>query len=200
MNKQVWRFLCGVLLLSIGDVRSQIFIDVGSHDLQPNTPGQIIEISVSGGTGVQGMNFNVQIADGGTVDGPDITAVDILGTGANPTIFFGNANTPTTVRNDPQIRSLFTTTVSDRVNTSGLLAIITLDTTGWFGGSWALALGNTQEGSTTFPDGLAPGGEYVPTITEGSITVVPEPVSTSVAGVLLLAGGLIWRTRRTRAR
>src|SRR5437867_5723963 len=60
----------------------QIFINVGSHTLLANTPGQTVEISVfsSPVTPVQGVDFNVQIADGfpkppGTVgDGPNITA------------------------------------------------------------------------------------------------------------------------------
>jgi hypothetical protein len=37
------------------------------------------------------------------------------------------------------------------------------------------------------------------TITDGSITVVPEPISTLIAGVLLLVGGLICRIRKTVA-
>ena len=140
-------------LLSDSEAFGQV-INVGAHTLLPDTPGQTIEIRVSGGAAVQAVDFNVQIADGfptgGTVDGPNITGVDIIGTALNPTIFFGNANAPTTLRQDPQMWSLFTTTQSGTVVANGLLGILTVDTTGWFSGNWTLALGNTQEGATDF--------------------------------------------------
>ena len=134
-------------LLSAVTARSQIFINVGDHTLLPNTPGQTIDISVSGGIPVEGLNFNVQVADGfpdgvppGTVDGPNITGVDVLGTASKPTIFFGNSTVPQQIRFDAQVWSVSTTTSSGFVSTAGLLAILTIDTTGWFGGVWTLAL------------------------------------------------------------
>ena len=179
-------------LLSDSEAFGQV-INVGAHSLLPDTPGQTIEIRVSGGAAVQGVDFNVQIADGfptgGTVDGPNITGVDIIGTALNPTIFFGNANAPQVLRQDPQMWSLFTTTQSGTVVANGLLGILTIDTTGWFTGNWTLALGNTQEGPTDFTLVNA-------TITDGSITVVPEPVSSVAVATLLLAGAVFLRRRR----
>lgn len=192
MNR--WGRLAGLIGCGLLGVRAmgQIVIDVGDYTLLPNTPGQTISIRVSGGAAVQGLNFNVQVADGyptgGSIDGPNITGLDLLGTASNPTIFFANnsgARTP--VRSDPQVWSESLTTGSGTVNASGLLAVVTVDTSGWFGGSWSFALGNTQEGATDFA-GLPA------TITDGTITVVPEPASATVVGVGLLLGGL-WLRR-----
>jgi hypothetical protein len=200
MKTRVFHYGAVVLLFCLlsATARSQIFINVGDHTLLPNTPGQTIDISVSGGIPVQGLNFNVQVADGfpdgtppGTVDGPNITAIDILGTASKPTIFFGNNTGQQPIRSDPQVWSASTTTSLGLVNAAGLLGILTIDTTGWFGGNWTLALNNTQEGPTDFTLLSA-------TITDGSITVVPEPVSTSLVTSALLAGGLLFRHLRRR--
>lgn len=182
-----------LLLVSHFSAHGQPSINVGNHTLLPNTPGQTIPISVSGGTLVQGLNFNVQIADGfptgGTVDGPNIADVDVLGTALNPTIFFGNNTGQQDIRTDPQVWSASTTTAAGTVSASGLLGIVTVDTTGWFGGTWGLFLGSTQEGPTDFALINA-------TITDGSITVVPEPASTFLFGSLLFGGALVLRRFR----
>jgi hypothetical protein len=197
--------LLPVVLLGLlgGPGASGQVINVGNHSLLPNTAGQTIAINVSGGSLVQGLNFNVQVADGfpsttppkfptSSVDGPNITGVNIIGTVLNPTIFFGNNTGQNNLRTNAQLWSVSTTTVTGTVNANGLLGILTIDTTGWFGGTWTLALRNTQEGPTDFTLVSA-------TITDGSITVVPEPISTLIAGVLLLVGGLICRIRKTVA-
>ena len=66
-------------------------IDTGDHYLLPDTPNQQIQILVSGGDLVQGLNFNSQIGDGGpelggVIDGPHITDIDV----ENGTIFDDN--------------------------------------------------------------------------------------------------------------
>jgi hypothetical protein len=145
-------------------------IAVGSHVVQPNTPGQTIPIYVSGGWPVQGLNFNIQVADGGPSAGgvlsaPVITDVDIL----TATIF---AATNTGLRTDmdppagadpvPQHEYRGTTTAAGTVSAEGLLATVTIDTTGFERGSWSLVMSNTVNGSTDFA-GLAS------TIVEGVI-------------------------------
>src|SRR6476619_4282880 len=77
-----------------------ISIDVGHHDLQPNTPDQVVEIFVVGpATVIQGINFRAQIGDGGLIPdgqggfyGDDIVQPmtgDIIGPGT----FFETNNT-----------------------------------------------------------------------------------------------------------
>ena len=60
-------------------------IDVGTHYLLPNDM-RTIPIAVSGGDPVQGLDFFVQVADGGAINGgtattPAITGIDIIGPG-----------------------------------------------------------------------------------------------------------------------
>ena len=58
-------------------------ISVGDYVLQANQAAQPVQIFVSGGEQVQGLNLYVQVADGGafaggTATGPTISSVDIL--------------------------------------------------------------------------------------------------------------------------
>ncbi|MCP4309516.1 MAG: hypothetical protein GY788_32500, partial [bacterium] len=82
-------------------------IDVGTHYLLPDTPDQIISIYVHGTDEVSGMDFNVQVANGGPelegirdhyglilgpgegIDGPEIAYVNLVGRPRDrkPTIF-----------------------------------------------------------------------------------------------------------------
>lgn len=164
-------------------------IVVGNHDLHPNLAGQTISIFVSGGDAVQGINFNVQVGDGGAAaggadTGPIIEDVDLLSG-----IFLGN-NTNQTDGPSPLLWNSITTTNTGSVSANGLLAVLTVSTVGLTSGDFALlSLTPADEfgGATNFA-GL------VAQITNGSITVVPEPA----ALVLMLAGalGLVAARRR----
>lgn len=71
---------------------------------------------------------------------------------------------------------------------SGLLATLCIDTTGIDSGTYTLSLGNTLNGPTAF---LANTGEVPISITEGTLTVVPEPT-----GLALLATVFVPLLRR----
>jgi len=194
------------LLFAIVTVtKAETTLIVGSHLLLPNTPGQTIQIFVSGSDIVQGMNFNAVLGDGGSTLGgvddvvPALTA-DII-TGAvfapdgpnsvnlNPSGAFGVGlaawSVTTTSANSGQ-------GAGNRL-ANGLLATLTVDTTG-FGPGYTinLDLNSPNAGPTDFAGG--------PTlnITNGSITIVPEP--TSVVLGLFAAAGLGAVAIRRRAR
>lgn len=166
---------------------------LGNYDLLPDTPGQEIQIFVRGNDPVQGMNFNIQIADGGpaaggSVAGPVISAVDIL----TNTIFKDNNTGLGSASSvlEPQVAFFSTTTGSGTVAASGLLATVTLDTTGFFAGqSFDLVISQTVNNPTNF-------GPITPTAVDGTLTIIPEP-----AGLLPVAGSLILllRCRSRRA-
>lgn len=134
-------------------------ISIGTHHLVPNAPGQVVEIYVTGGDQVEGMDLSLMTANGGPeleplgeippgtgIRGPLITGLDIL-TG---TIFASN-NTDQRIflgeSNVYQVAFGFTTTASGSVPAEGLLARVTLDTTGIFEGTFAFSL--TAVGSAT---------------------------------------------------
>jgi len=179
-------------------------IDVGSFLLDPDTPGQQIFLEIQGTPGVdeaQGVTLNVQVADGypdfvpgdppTTIDGPNITAVDLVGPG---TVFGSVPNTgPSFIAQLEQIWVVGTTTASGSVTTDGVLAVVTIDTTGWFAGDgpWELRLKETLNGDT-----ILAGLPSALTIINGTIAV-PEPS----ALLLGLVGGalfLCWRRRPRR--
>ena len=109
-------------------------IVVENDVLLPNRAGQTIQIMVSGGTAVSGVDFNAEIAGGGTVNGgtagPAITNVDLV-TG---TIFAGNNSGQQNIpSNSPQVYEGGISTTSGTVAASGLLATLTINTTGFQG-------------------------------------------------------------------
>ena len=192
------KLLSVLLLLAIAHVaQATPIIIVGQHDLLPNLPEQVIEIAVSGGDQVQGLNFRIQVEDGGphppvtgSVPGPNITAVDLI-TG---TIFAGNHSVQVDSLRSPQVwvQTITTspeTAPDDWVTAEGLLATVTLDTTGFLEGTYDLLLTGTLDGATDF-------GGVPADITNGSIRIVPEPHTIW----RLLVGCLwVWATTRRRS-
>ena len=177
-----------------------IIVDVGDHPLLENTPGQEIEIKVQGGDQVQGLNFYVQIGDGGPevggTPGPAIQSVDIL-TG---TIFENNNVGQTDFDapfGDPDIlpqwEGVTTVTQTGTIAAEGLLGTITIDTTGFFFAgqrSWPLRMTGTANGDSDFA-GLPI------SIANGSIEILPEPSALILLGIG--AVGLVayrWRGRK----
>jgi len=180
-----------VVLIAAGNVSADMYIDVGNHLLQPNTPGQTIQIMVSTDAGDRagGCNLNAEIAGGGPAYGgefgPAITAVN-METG---TVFAGQAEDANDIGSLAQMATYSIVTTSGTVLADGLLATLTIDTTGFTtpGSTWTLELGQTLNGPT----------DFAPTpviITEGTIEIIPEPTTLSLLGLIGLP--LLRRQRR----
>jgi hypothetical protein len=187
----------GLLAVSALSTQAQI-INVGNIELLPNTPNQLVTINVSGGVQVEALDFWVQIADGLNLSGPQITSVDIV-TG---TIFAGNngGQYGSSATQQPQrwYQTTDTLIVGTTVPTSGLLASLRIDTTGVAPGSYALNLKDVtgSSGGTAFWDTTFANPVF-PLITDGTLTVVPEPQQYAlVAGLGLL--GLAFGRRFVR--
>jgi len=203
------RYLAFVAAVLAVNCASGATIVVGTHELLPNTPGQTIPISVSGGDSIQGLDLMVGIGEVKTAaspapyNGPTITGIDVI-TG---TIFASN--------NTGQGGNFFsgqyayggTTTSSGTVSADGLIGTITVDTTGWNSGSgpWALTLYGTTYDPPEIPyqTDLPPLSSVA--ITNGWITLqeeVPEPASMFMMAAMM-AGGvpamLVYRRRRRGA-
>jgi len=178
-------------------------IDLSLEDyaLEPNLGGQQVLISVvdqEGGTTVEGVTLNVRLDDGlsPTMDpAPRITAVDMLGDSATPTIFYNQANSPVDPDGEPDpwpyYESRSVTTVGPPVAADGLLAIVTFDTSGVSAGQWDLILRDPADVATEFPG-------VTLDLTPGVLSIVPEP---STCGLLLVAIlGLLGCCARRRVR
>ena len=191
--------LCLALAWCAGVAQANPIITVGDHPLLPNMANQQVLVYVGGGTAVQGVEVECQIADGGplgngSITGPAITNLDVI-TG---TIFannnVGSFGTPNGVL-IPQEAKRGTTAAADYVVASGLLATVTIDTTGFFtvGQTWELRLKNTLDGDTVF-------GDIAPIITNGTIsiaTAVPEPGTLALA---VAGAGMLWWRRKAAGR
>lgn len=167
---------------------------VGDHILAPNTPGQTIEIIVFHGVPVESLFLISQIGDGGpdfggSDLGPRITDVDLL-TG---TIFEDNNIGQTNLIEFDLVRFNTTATENGSVLTEGILATLTIDTTGFFTGSWPLLLDGTVLGRSNF-------GATPMLIANGSISV-PEPATVllMVQALAVLLGLTAMRRQRIRA-
>jgi hypothetical protein len=127
-------------------------INAGMHVLAPNMAGQQVQIHVTGGEAVSGIDFFVQVGDGGatvggTDTGPKITSVDLV-TGT----IFGANNTGVFTDPAPLLWGATTTTSSGTVLANGLLATLTVDTSGFTSGQFNLILNPPSTGPTAFAD------------------------------------------------
>ena len=166
-------WICAMMLLSGVAIAGGAppAIEAGTHWLIPDQPGQEIEVYVTGGDAVQGLEFCVRI--GGGTAGPLIENIDIL----NGTVFADNNQGLYPGKYiDPRQAYLGTVTQDGTVAAAGLLAVLTLDTTGLWDGQYSLSLLDTVEGPTNFA-GIAAD------IADG-LLIAPEPAS-----LVLLACG-----------
>lgn len=172
-------------------------IDVGDHLF---SPGEIrtIAISVTGGDEVAGLNFCIQIGDGGEANFgvdtlPIMTAVDIVSPGTifNASNFLGQSDTASPLMWLAQ--SVTDDTIAPTLSCTGILAYVTIDTTGAVPGETfplllkGVALGSFGEPGldTYFSDVF--GVDVLADITNGSITIIPEPSTIGLLCSMLVA-------------
>jgi len=173
--------------------------------LLPNTANQVISIQVTGGESIAGEDFYTQIGDGGSFLGgtdtkPAFTNVDVLG----GTIFspsnngaYGDPNgtPPGSNAAHPLVWVDGTTTLSGSLPANGLLATLTLDTTGLNSGTFPLRLsvdGALGPFDTTLWNAV---GEAVPlSVTEGTLIVaIPIVGDYNRNGAVDAADYTVWR-------
>ena len=170
-----------LLALTAAPLEATPVIDGGTYYLEPGVTAQLT-VTVSGGDAVPGIEFVVQIGDGGVANGgthaaPTITAVDLTGAGK---VFAGavgsNPQTPGPLMylNDVTVPDTDPPTIPPpTVPAAGTLATVTIDTTGALGGSYPLRLKGVY--ASAFPGGLdtsfTPYGP-TPTVNDGRIAIL----------------------------
>jgi hypothetical protein len=200
--------LAALLLISTStSVRADAVINVGDYSF---SPGEIrtIPLYVTSDQEVTGLSLYMQIGDGGADNGgfdttPMFSAVDIVGPG---TIFsasnMGQSDTQLplmwvaeTLTNPPEFPST--------LSCNGIFAYVTIDAGGALPGqSYAFNLTGVAANifgesglDTCFVDALS--NEIYPTITNGTISIVPEPGSAALLCGLLAGLSLLTLRRRT---
>jgi hypothetical protein len=190
-----------IMLVSINapSVQGQVFINVGAQTLAANSPTATLTFTIASGSSssVSGLNFNIQVGDG-TV-GPPITGVELI-TG---TPFGALASTQQPNGSQPagnhaafwNVTTPGSPPATITVGSGNKVATITFDTTGFNSGNWSLHLDATANGPTTYLD--SNGDPITTTITDGTLTIVPEPSTyAAVAGMACLAFGIFVRRAR----
>jgi MYXO-CTERM domain-containing protein len=200
--------LCAALLLSAAtSAQASATLNVGDHFLLPNTPGQSFDIFVTGNDLVLGTDINSQIADSGPLAAGSILAPTYTGDMLVPGAIFATNNTGIVDEtsglygHEFLVLGTLTDPSTDGVIDNGLLVRLTFDTTGFTSGSWPLLFSGTVNGDTAFGSLLSDGTRIYTslTITNGSITIVPEP-SSVVLGLFAAAGLFAVAVRRRRNR
>jgi hypothetical protein len=202
-----WRHLsparwAAVALLSCGavSVQSQTFqIIVGSPTIVANSPTASWTFTIAGGvsSSVSGLNFNIQVGDG-TV-GPPVTGIDLI-TGT-PFAALASTQQPNGPQPPNQHAAFWNVTTPGSppatisVSPGKWVGTVTFNTTGFTSGSWPLHLDATANGPTTYLDS---NGDPISTlITDGTLTIVPEPSAyAALAGVACLGFGFLARRSR----
>jgi len=184
------------LVLSLSTAIAAPIIDVDDHLLQANQEGQQVLIYVTGTETVSGLNFYIEIAnEDGTPasEGPVLTAIDVVGSG---TVFQGYTLMDSQVYS--RLAYAYVDTEGTPVTANGLLARVTISTLGYSSGTWALKLMGAQFGELALDTDFA--GQAA-AITNGTITVVPEPPMYVNLLFLPIAGAASWAfLRRGKAR
>ena len=208
MQRKVLGLALAIVLCLTASAQAIPTIVVGDHLLLANTPGQLIPINVTGisANEVNGITLSVMINDGGVpyggTPGPIITAMDF---DSGPTIWVppsvpSGHNAPATFF-DNQLASANFLTVSGFVTaSSGLVATLTIDTTGFY----CLGINSLDLVGTALEENVGNTG-FIGNITAESISngtvgnLCPEP-SSVVLGLLSLAvfGVVAIRKRRIR--
>ncbi len=173
MNGRLLVFVVVCLALA-GPAGASIIINVGAHNLIQNSPGQVVQIFVTGGDQVTAFNLRAVIGDGmGDSPEPKFQSINFNGgiwDVAENTVIGGPIGG---FEQDAQAYVAFNTSVS--VPANGLLVTLTIDTTGFFSGSsFPLLLKSTEIGSDS--DFVVIGGATLAAdITNGMFNIVPEP-------------------------
>ena len=177
--------------------------------LAPDTPGQSLRIFADfpgGGDAIDGALIDLFIAKGGDLGDPDgrsgprIEGIDLQPTGGVLSAFSSTQNTAQLEQQFAEadiLRAGGDAAISEAFDNQ-LLAVVTVDTTGFFDDTFSVDLENQLFGvASTFNGGQ--GGTIPTTLVSGSITIlVPEPSAFAMLLVSAVGTVVLRRPRRRR--
>lgn len=187
------------LALSGTTVAQSLLIDLASQSISllPDTADQQIEIFIqnldSSPLLADAVTLKFQLDDGlGGNNAPVITSINaVAGTPWSLAGGFQNNQTSGPEYWDVRVFANFLGSqhASLPANDSSLLATLTFDTTGLFGGNWSFQMADLLVDPINTKYELTGGGTFFPEFTTGSVSIIPipEPATTASAIALGLA-------------
>src|SRR4029079_8918879 len=180
-----------LVLLSACAVQAAPLVSIGDYSVPTGQSLQVsIQVSDDGSASaedIEGMNFAFQIASG-TGKMPAVTNVNLLsGTIWSAHVSSSNVSVPDGgTQPQFQARSLITDDAGDFVSANGIVAVLTIDTTGAALGDYALLMTATIDpgSDSSFLNGN--GDAVTATFTPGNLRVtgVPEPAMPGIASLV----------------
>ncbi len=189
-------WVCCALLVVCPQASGQLDVAVDDVEVTEGTTSVQIPIYGTGTQDVTDMVLALQMGNGGTVTGndpvPEFTAVDLTGTVWQNLAGYStfSAFAPPDEIIDYNVQA---DTGASAVSGNGLLATVTVDLTGFStaGNSWDIHLTDDFGTTTQILNGTT---DVTGNLVDGSLTVVPEPVTIALLGVGSV--GVLLRRRR----
>jgi len=182
-----------IVLLAMCSVQAvaAVSVNIGTVSLLPNQAGQIVNIQVSGGVQLSGVDFYLTVGDGTT--GPIVTPPIVSGSPSTTDVLVGTIWGGTAIYAvNPNLGSgtanwqIFTT--SGTVAGSGSIAQVKIDTTGINSGTFpiSLTLGGVD---SVFYDAAGSIASSGVTLTAGSLVIQTPEADVTRSSTLIPDGG-----------
>lgn len=197
LNSWAGKIIAIATLLLSNNLSSQsLMITIGSPSVAGNTAETTVDLFLQNTSPTDlfeaaAATLKFQIDDGlGGGNAPVITAID----GISGTPWATAGTSQQNIVSDPEFWDVRLTAnflggqkAEFPANGTTKIATLTIDTTGFFAGSYSLLMSGVQDGTDSKYNPFSGGAEVFPTVVNGNLTIVPEPKEMAMVFLLMIA-------------